>query len=111
MFWARNSLGVYLLDFSSFFFGALMGVCGAAMLIRRSEQKDLAGEPTIWPVDASGAVVGFLAGFLGVSGGFMIVPSLWLFLRMPIKTATRTSLFVITANSSIALFGHRQALN
>jgi hypothetical protein len=30
---------------------------------------------------------------------------------MPMKTATGTSLLVITANSAVALLGHRQALN
>lgn len=92
-------------------FGVLMGICGAAMLFKRSERKDLAGERSIWPVIASGAAVGFLAGFLGVGGGFMIVPSLVLFLRMPMKTATGTSLLVITANSAVALFGHRHSLD
>jgi uncharacterized membrane protein YfcA len=93
------------------FFGVLMGICGAAMLIKRGERKDLAGEPSIWPMVASGAAVGFLAGFLGIGGGFMIVPSLVLCLGMPMKTATGTSLLVITANSAVALLGHRQALN
>ena len=93
------------------FFGVLMDVCGISMLIKRTERKDLTGEPSICPVIVSGAAVGFLAGFLGVGGGFMIVPSLVLFLRMPIKTATGTSLLVITANSAVALFGHRQGLN
>jgi hypothetical protein len=55
--------------------------------------------------------VGFLAGFLGVGGGFMIVPSLVLFLGIPMKSATGTSLLVITANSVVALFGHLQQLN
>jgi uncharacterized membrane protein YfcA len=102
----RVSAGLLLV-----FFGVLMGVCGAAMLIKRTERKESATEPNIWPVVASGPAVGFLAGFLGVGGSFMIVPSLVLFLRMPIKTATGTSLFVITANSAVALFGHRQALD
>jgi len=93
------------------FFGLLMGICGAAMLVKRSEKRDIAGEGSIWPGVASGATVGFLAGFLGVGGGFMIVPSLVLFLRMPIKTATGTSLLVITANSAVALFGHRNGLH
>jgi uncharacterized membrane protein YfcA len=102
----RVSAGLLLV-----FFGVLMGVCGTAMLIKRAELRESATKPSIWPVVASGAAVGFLAGFLGVGGGFMIVPSLVLFLRMPIKTATGTSLFVITANSAVALFGHHQALD
>ena len=92
-------------------FGVLMGIVGAAMLIKRSARKDFAGKRSLWPVIASGAAVGFLAGFFGIGGGFLIVPSLVLFLHMPMKTATGTSLFVITANSAVALFGHRHALD
>jgi uncharacterized protein len=90
-------------------FGALMGVSGTAMLIKRVEPKQT-DKPSIWPVVISGATVGFLAGFLGVGGGFMVVPSLVLFLHVPIKSATGTSLLVIAANSVLALIGHRHSL-
>jgi uncharacterized membrane protein YfcA len=93
------------------FFGVLMGLSGVAMLFKRNNRKDPVGERKIWPVVVSGAAVGFLAGFLGVGGGFMIVPSLVLFLQVPMKAAAGTSLLVITANSAVGLFGHRQALN
>lgn len=33
--------------------------------------------------------MGFLAGFLGIGGDFLIVPSLVLFLQMPMKLAPR----------------------
>jgi hypothetical protein len=59
----------------------------------------------------SGAVVGFMAGFLGVGGGFMVVPSLVFFMRVPIKSATGTSLLVIALNSALAVVGHRHSLN
>ena len=103
---ARLPAGILLI-----FFGVLMSVCGAVMLVKRTEPEGFACERSVWPAVVSGAAVGFLAGFLGVGGGFMIVPSLVLFLRMPIKTATGTSLLVITANSGVALFGHRHGLN
>ena len=93
------------------FFGVLMLLSGTAMLFRRNDRKDWVEKRSIWPVVASGATVGFLAGFLGVGGGFMIVPSLVLFLGLPMKSATGTSLLVITANSGVALFGHRNQLN
>jgi uncharacterized membrane protein YfcA len=93
------------------FFGVLMGVSGLAMLFKRNDRKAPVGERQIWPVIASGGAVGFLAGFLGVGGGFMIVPSLVLFLGIPMKSATGTSLLVITANSGVALFGHLHQLN
>jgi uncharacterized membrane protein YfcA len=91
-------------------FGVLMGISGTAMLFKRS-QPNAADRRHIWPVVLSGAVVGFLAGFLGVGGGFMVVPSLVLFLHIPIKSATGTSLLVIAANSALALVGHRHSLH
>src|SRR4029077_4036939 len=93
------------------FFGVLMGVSGVAMLFKRNDRNDPSRERSIWPVVAAGGAVGFLAGFLGVGGGFMIVPSLVLFLGLPMKAATGTSLLVITANSAVSLFGHRHAVD
>ncbi len=90
-------------------FGVLMGISGTAMLFKRSERNQ-ANERNIWPVVISGATVGFLAGFLGVGGGFMVVPSLVLFLHLPIKSATGTALLVIALNSALALVGHRHSL-
>lgn len=45
---------------------------------------------------AMGAVVGFLSGFFGVGGGFLIVPALLLITQMGIHRAVATSLLVIT---------------
>lgn len=50
-------------------------------------------------VVACGAVVGFLTGFLGVGGGFLVVPALVIVLRMPMALAVGTSLLVIVLNS------------
>jgi hypothetical protein len=50
--------------------------------------------------------VGFLTGFFGVGGGFLIVPALVLVLRMPMPLAIGTSLGVIAINSGTALLGH-----
>ena len=91
-------------------FGLLMAISGTAMLVKRSEPNP-AEKRNIWPVVISGAAVGFLAGFLGVGGGFLVVPSLVLFLRIPIKSATGTSLLIIAINSALALMGHRRSLH
>jgi uncharacterized membrane protein YfcA len=48
--------------------------------------------------------VGILTGLLGIGGGFLIVPALILFLKVPTKVAAGTSLVAITANSLIAFF-------
>ena len=55
------------------------------------------------PVLVAGLVVGFLTGFLGVGGGFIIVPALVLTLKYDMPTAVGTSLVVISLNSAVAL--------
>lgn len=49
-----------------------------------------------------GFVIGIVTGLLGAGGGFLIIPSLILFLKLPMKTAVGTSLLIIAINS---LFG------
>lgn len=47
--------------------------------------------------------VGLLTGFLGVGGGFLVVPALLLALALPMEYAAGTSLVVITLTSAGAL--------
>jgi uncharacterized membrane protein YfcA len=47
--------------------------------------------------------VGLLTGFLGVGGGFLVVPALLLVLALPMRYAAGTSLVVITVTSAVAL--------
>jgi uncharacterized membrane protein YfcA len=53
-----------------------------------------------------GLGVGLLTGFLGVGGGFLIVPALVLFLGMNMPDAVGSSLVVITLNSVAGVLGH-----
>jgi uncharacterized membrane protein YfcA len=48
-------------------------------------------------------LVGLLTGFLGVGGGFLVVPALVLALALPMTYAAGTSLVVITLTSAAAL--------
>jgi len=50
-----------------------------------------------------GAGVGVLTGFLGVDGGFLIVPALVMLVGLPMRTAVGTSLVVIAMNSLAGL--------
>lgn len=52
---------------------------------------------------AAGLTVGFMTGFFGVGGGFVIVPALTLALGMAMPEAVATSLVVIAVNSGAAL--------
>ncbi|HEX2130003.1 MAG TPA: sulfite exporter TauE/SafE family protein [Actinophytocola sp.] len=51
----------------------------------------------------SGAAVGFLTGFLGVGGGFLVVPALTVVLGMAMPAAIATSLLVLTYNAISSL--------
>jgi uncharacterized membrane protein YfcA len=61
--------------------------------------------PNWLAVAFSGIAVGFLTGFLGVGGGFLIVPCIVLILRMPMRAAIPTSLLVIAVNCASSLIG------
>ena len=53
----------------------------------------------------AGFVVGLLTGFLGVGGGFLIVPALVLFAGLDTRMAAGTSLGVIAFNCATGLLG------
>jgi len=56
-----------------------------------------------------GAVVGVLTGFVGAGGGFLIIPALVLFARLPMKLAVGTSLAIIAVNSLVGFSGDLSA--
>lgn len=59
-----------------------------------------------WQALLAGAGVGVLTGFLGVGGGFLIVPALVLFGGLGMAQAVGTSLPIIALNSAAGLAGH-----
>jgi uncharacterized membrane protein YfcA len=54
------------------------------------------------PLMILGLLIGMITGLLGAGGGFLIIPALVLFLKLPMRTAVGTSLLIIAINS---LFG------
>jgi hypothetical protein len=95
-------------------FAGLMLLVGGLMIFRQAgveeEEHVMRGLPTVL---ASGVVVGGLTGFLGVGGGFLIVPALVMLVGLPMQQAVGTSLIVIAMNSLAGLMGHlgESALN
>jgi uncharacterized membrane protein YfcA len=87
-------------------FALLMLAVGALMLRGRSRARPGTARPHAGAVPAAGFGVGLLTGFLGVGGGFLIVPALTLLAGLPIHSAIGTSLLVIAANSAAGLAGH-----
>lgn len=54
---------------------------------------------------AYGFGVGIITGLVGAGGGFLIVPVLVLFAKLPVKTAVGTSLIIIAMNSLAGFAG------
>ncbi len=59
--------------------------------------------PRALKVLVTATIVGLLTGFLGVGGGFLVVPALLLALALPMEYAAGTSLVVIALTSAGAL--------
>lgn len=88
-------------------FALLMVVVGLRMLRGRSEVETPArAECHLGKCVVSGLGLGVLTGFLGVGGGFLIVPALLRFARMPMHRAVGTSLAIIAANSASGFVAH-----
>jgi len=87
-------------------FALLMLVIAASMLRGGPKVNTDQQRVVWWKVALGGAGVGFLTGFLGVGGGFLIVPALVLLLGMRMQDAVGSSLVVIAINSLAGLLGH-----
>jgi uncharacterized membrane protein YfcA len=82
-------------------------VAGSSMLI-----KPIAGTekrvPLVWLILIS-LVIGMLTGLFGIGGGFLAIPILVLFFKVPQGKAAGTSLAIIAINSITAFFGHNRS--
>lgn len=85
-------------------FAVVMLAVGTLMLISRRGR--VRKDKTLgWRCVLVGAAVGGLGGFLGVGGGFLIVPALVLTAGIETKQAIGSSLAVIAFNSASGLIG------
>ena len=91
-------------------FAALMLVVGVGMLLgkgRRGGTEAASSHPRrLMASIMAGAGVGLITGFLGMGGGFLVVPALIAFAGLDLRQAVGTSLFVIAINSAAGFAGH-----
>lgn len=92
-------------------FAVLMLIVGVAMLRQKSTTSDLEEKCYLVRCVAIGALVGGLTGFVGVGGGFMIVPALVLFAAIPAEQAVGTSLAIIALNAASGFVGQIQKIS
>lgn len=87
-------------------FAILMLASSYSILRNREPDNRAALERTRYqkalPLGLLGLTVGIITGLLGAGGGFLIIPCLVIFLKLPMKKAIGTSLLIIAINS---LFG------
>jgi len=96
-------------------FAALMILVGGWMLksapqvqptVSRDDNAAEPRRPRMVQALLAGAVVGGITGFLGVGGGFLVVPALIAFAGIGMREAVGTSLLVIAINSAAGFVGH-----
>ncbi len=96
-------------------FGLVMATAAVSMW-RRSAKRDTPDteraqrRPPVGLAGVQGIGVGVMTGFVGVGGGFLIVPALVMIAGLPMRRAVATSLVVITMNCVVGLAKHHHAL-
>ena len=100
-----KSIGIMVL------FSIVMIIASVSM-IKPSKEDDNDETPNLkynFPlILLEGTFVGLLTGLVGAGGGFLIIPALVIFARMPMKLAVGTSLFIIAVKSLIGFIGDLQ---
>lgn len=90
-------------------FAVLMVAASISMIRTRSKpQVESATAPQHFNypmILLEGTVVGILTGLVGAGGGFLIIPALVLFSKLPMKQAVGTSLLIIAAKSLFGFLG------
>lgn len=89
-------------------FSILMLVAGISM-IRQRNYTPSANRQSATRLVIQGAITGAVTGFIGIGGGFIIVPSLVLFAGLPMKKAIGTSLTIIIINCLIGITSNLDA--
>lgn len=97
-------LGSFDITKSIFFmllFALLMIAASYSMIKKRktSSVQERQGKPNYIFLILQGFFVGIVTGIVGAGGGFLIIPALVNFLKLPMKTAVGTSLVIIAINS------------
>ena len=82
-----------------------------AVFMFRGSSVDFAEESgegvlPVGPIIAEALLVGVMTGFVGVGGGFLVVPVLALLAKVPMRVAIGTSLAVIALNAGVGFTGY-----
>ncbi|WP_264559022.1 sulfite exporter TauE/SafE family protein [Flavobacterium sp. N2270] len=99
-----NSFTLTKGTFLMLFFALIMFLAAFSMLKKKKEIKS-DKETSKLNLIIQTFFIGIIIGLVGAGGGFLIIPSLVLFAKLPMKKAVGTSLFIIAMNSLIGFLG------
>ena len=93
------------------FFAFVMLLASISMIrTKREEQQLLSIKQPYYLTFIQGLVIGTVTGLIGAGGGFLYVPALVLWAKLPMKKAVGTSLIIVTINSLIGFTGDLQTI-
>lgn len=87
------------------FFAILMLFVSISMILNSRTELDGPPKPNYPLLVFLAIITGAITGLVGAGGGFIIIPILVLFAKLPMKNAVATSLVIITINSLIGFIG------
>lgn len=88
----------------------ILMIVAAVMMWRGNQTPLVQGKINSGKVALDGIVVGVITGFVGVGGGFLIVPALVLLGGVPMAMAVGTSLLIIALKSLVGFAKYYQVL-
>lgn len=85
-------------------------IIAAVMMWRTHKDSEVTAKVNVLKVALDGLGVGVITGFVGVGGGFLIVPALVLLGGVPMVMAVSTSLLIISLKSLVGFAKYYQVL-
>lgn len=96
--------------FLMLFFAVIMVFGALSVLKKKSQNTNSEEKRNLFLIGIQTFTIGIIIGLVGAGGGFLIIPSLILFAKLPMRKAVGTSLFIIAMNSLVGFMGDVQNL-
>ena len=96
--------------FLMLFFAVIMVFGALSVLKKKSQNTNSEEKRNLFLIGIQTFTIGIIIGLVGAGGGFLIIPSLILFAKLPMRKAVGTSLFIIAMNSLVGFIGDVQNL-
>lgn len=94
---------------------AVIMLLAAWMMVRGPDVEHAQPHPprprAAWKIMLDGFAVGLMIGFVGIGGGFLIVPALVLLGGLPMRTAVGTALSITALSSGVSFLKHLNDLS